>query len=371
MANFNLPDITFAEKDSSTIETEIIDQYEETAGVTLAVADPRKKLLQSEVPIIVGQRSVIDSSAKKNLLAYSSGDFLDHIGILVGCTRIAATAATSTVRFTLTAARSVSTTIASGKRVTSGDGVYFITTAETVIAAGDTYADISVQCTVTGTAGNDYAVGTLTTLVDPIAYVASISNTTVSEGGTDKEIDDAFRERIQLAPESFSTAGPTGAYEFWAKTASSTIIDVSVASPSAGVVAIYPLVTGGEIPGQEILDAVLEICDDEKIRPLTDNVQVLAPEQVAYAIDVSYWIDKTNESVASTLETAIETAVSTYITWQKTELGRDINPTELVYLMRAAGAKRVMVTTPTYLALADSQVAKESTTTINYGGIES
>ncbi|WP_094607724.1 hypothetical protein SPSIL_009140 [Sporomusa silvacetica DSM 10669] len=371
MANFNLPDITFAEKDSSTIETEIIDQYEETSGITLADADPRKKLLQSEVPIITGQRAVIDYSAKQNLLAYAAADFLDHIGVLVGCNRIAATAATATMRFSLLAVRTLSVTIPAGRLVTSGDGVFFATAAESTITAGSLYADVKVQCTKAGAKGNGYAVGTITTLVKPISYIVSATNITESEGGTDEETDDAYRERIQQAPESFSTAGPTGAYEYWAKTASSTIIDVSVTSPSAGVVAIYPLVTGGEIPGQEILDAVLEICNDEKIRPLTDNVQVLVPEQVSYSIDVSYWIDKTNESVASALQTAIEAVVTTYITWQKAELGRDIDPSELIYKMKAAGAKRVTVTSPTYLALTDSQVAKESTTTINYGGIES
>lgn len=371
MANYNLPDITFAEKDATVIEAEIIAAYEETANATLADADPRKKLLQSEVPIISGQRAVIDTSAKQNLLAYASGDFLDHIGILVGATRIAATAATSTVRFILSAARSVNTTIPAGKRVTAGDNVFFATDTETVIPAGSTYTDIPVTCTETGATGNDYAIGTLTTLVDPIPYVASVSNITVSAGGTAKEADDAFRDRIQLAPESFSTAGPDGAYIYWAKTASSTIIDVSVMSPSPGVVAIYPLVTGGEIPGQEILDAVLEICSSKKIRPLTDNVQAVAPEQVEYDTNVQYWISKENEKIAASIRTKVEAAVQAYITWQKSALGRDVDPSELSYLMKSAGASRVAVAAPLYQALADNQVAKENDIiVINYGGIE-
>lgn len=371
MANFNLPDITFAEKDPTVIEQEMVTAYESETGETLAVADPRKKLLQAEVPIIVGQRSVIDSSAKQNLLAYASGDYLDHIGILVGTTRIPASAAISTIRFTLSASRTVNTVIAAGKRVTAGDNIFFATDEEAVILAGATYADIPVTCTVPGVIGNDYAPGTLTTLVDPIPYVASVSNVTASEGGIDTEKDDPFRERIRQAPESFSTAGPTGAYEYWAKTASSTIVDVKPFSPSPGVVHICVLLDGGEIPGEELLDRVLVICSNKKVRPLTDNVMAIAPEQVEYGINVSYWIDKENESIAASIRTKVEAAVNEFILWQKSRLGRAIDPSELTYRMKAAGAKRVAVIAPVYQALDDDQVAIEADIiTVNYGGLE-
>ena len=371
MAKFNLPDITFAEKDTQIIENEIIQGYEEIAGQTLAEGDPRKKLLQSEVPIIVGQRSLIDYSAKQNLLAYAAGDILDHIGILVGCTRLPATAATSTVRFTLSMVRSQSTTIEAGKRVTSGDNVFFATVSEYVIPQGTTTADIKVECLTVGAVGNGYGIGDLKTLVDPIPYVASVSNITVSEGGIDIEADDPYRDRIQQAPESFSTAGPDGAYMYWAKTASSTIIDVEVFSPSPGVVHICPLVTGGQIPGQEILDAVLTICSDKKVRPLTDHTHAVAPEQVEYAIDVSYWINKEDENLAVSIRAKVDQSVNDYKLWQKSKLGRGIDPSQLIQVMKNAGAERVAVTAPVYQALNKNQVAKEEEIIlVNYGGIE-
>jgi len=366
----DLTEVTFAEKDSATIETELIDQYEETSGVTLYDADPRKKMLQALVPILVGQRSYIDSAAKQNLLYYATGDYLDQLGYLVGCDRTAAIAATCTVRFTLSAARTKDTVIASGKRVTSGDGVYFATSAEATIAAGSTYVDVTATCTTSGTAGNDYAIGTLTTLVDPVTYVASVTNTTASSGGTAEESDDDYKERIRLAPESFSVAGPSGAYEYWSKTASSEITDVAVYSPSAGVVTICPLLTDGEIPSDELLASVLEICSDDEVRPLTDNVKVVAPTQVSYDIDVTYYISEDDETTAASIQTAVETAVETYETWQRSVLGRGIDPSRLVYLMIKAGASRVVVTSPTYTALEQNQVAKENTVSVNYGGTE-
>jgi len=366
----DLTEITFAEKDSTTIETELIDQYEETSGVTLADADPRKLLLQALVPILVGQCSYIDAAAKQNLLYYATDDYLDHIGNLVGCDRTAATAAQTTIRFSLSKARTSAVIIAAGKRVTAGDGVYFATTTQATVTVGSTYVDVTAECTTSGTSGNDYAVGTLTTLVDPVTYVASVTNLTVSADGTDKEDNDSYRERIQLAPESFSVAGPTGAYEYWAKTASSTIADVVVYSPSAGVVTICPLLDDGEIPGEELLASVLEVCNDSKVRPLTDQVQVAAPEQISYDIDVEYWIDADSATTASSIQTAVESAVSSYQTWQKTALGRGIDPSRLVYLMVKAGASRVAVTSPVYQAIESYQVAKDSTVNIIYGGTE-
>jgi phage-related baseplate assembly protein len=271
----------------------------------------------------------------------------------------------------LSAARTQPTIIEIGKRVTSGDSVFFITQEEAIIPSGALFIDVKMKCMEIGSKGNGYASNTLTTLVDPIPYITSVSNLTETEGGIDREENDPYRDRIQQAPEKFSTAGPTGAYEYWAKTASSTIIDVEVYSPSPGVVHICPLVTGGEIPGQEILDDVLAICSDKKVRPLTDHAFAVAPEQVGYAIDVSYWIDKENENLAASIRTKVNESINDYRIWQKSKLGRGIDPSELIKVMKNGGAKRVAVATPIYQALNKNQVAKEEEIIlVNYGGIE-
>ena len=46
-----------------------------------------------------------------------------------------------------------------------------------------------------------------------------------SDGGADEESDAAFYERMRESVETFSTAGPLGAYEYYAKTASAAIAD--------------------------------------------------------------------------------------------------------------------------------------------------
>ncbi|RNB72184.1 baseplate assembly protein [Brevibacillus panacihumi] len=365
MARFNLPDITFANKSVEQIETEVLSRYEKEANVNLAPADPRRKLLQAIVILLAQQRSLIDYSAKMNLLSYAEDPFLDHLGALTNTWRLQAQPAKATMRFLFSINNMQ--TIPLGTRVTPGNGLFFAVEQEVTVQPGQTQVDVLVVCMEAGTMGNGYLPGQINQLVDPLPWVQSVTNISASEGGSDIESPDSYANRIRLAPESFSVAGPDGAYEFWAKTASPLIADVSVRSPSPGVVEIRPLLKDGIIPGQEILDQVWATCSDKTVRPLTDMVKVLAPEVVSFDISVTYWIAS---SSAGSLQEAIEKAVQSYVMWQKTKLGRDINPSELTRLMVNAGAKRVEIASPTFMRLESYQVAEAANVTVNYGGLE-
>lgn len=279
-----MKDIEFVNTDTNTIKTNVITVYEGLSGRTLAAGDPIRLFLESIASIIAQQRAIINFTGKMNLLAYSEGDYLDHIGALVGCTRLGTEKAKAEALVTLSAAQTFAVTIPAGTRITAGDGLMFAVTETAIIPAGATTANVTVECAAAGEIGNGFVAGQLKQIVDPIAYVASIVNTSTSAGGTDMEKDDAYRERIRIAPESFSVAGPAGAYIYWAKTASSLIADVAVLSPAPGYVEIYPLLEGGELPTQTILDDVDAVCNDERIRPLTDHVSVLSPAAVSYDI---------------------------------------------------------------------------------------
>ena len=252
--------------------------------------------LESIVLIIVHQRSLIDYAAKQNLLAYAEDDYLDHIGALVDVTRLEASSAMTTLKFTLSDTQPSTVIIPEGIRVSPGGGeILFATTESVEIPSGEREAVVTAQCTESGTRGNGFVAGQIRKLVDPFPYEMSVENTTASYGGTDTENDENFRERIQIAPESFSVAGPTGAYEYWARSAHQGIIDVAVVGPpdtEPGNVNIYPLMLNGDLPTQEILDAVLEVCDAKDKRPDTDYVHVLSPEPVEFDLNVKYWIDR-------------------------------------------------------------------------------
>lgn len=368
----NLPDITFAESDPQTVDLQIVTIVEKLLGRKLSRADPLRLFLRGIEAIIVQQRVLIDETAKQNLLAYATGDRLDHIGALVGTDRLQASAATTTLRFSLSAARESATLIPKGTRATAGDGTLFATDEANTIEAGKMSADVESTCTEEGTMGNGYQAGEINRMADPVPFVAAVVNTTTSAGGAEVESDEDYRERIHQAPEQYSTAGPTGAYEYFTKKASTLITDVAVESPAPAEVVVWPLLQGGTIPDDEILTKVSETLNDRKIRPLTDKVTVKKPSTVSYNVKVSYWIDRTDAAEAATIQSNVETAVKEYTVWQKSKLGRDINPTELYYRIRAAGAKRAEVAEPVYTAVdrAQGQVAAENTMSVTFGGLE-
>lgn len=367
----NLNDITFVDADTNNVKTEVINLYEKVSGRTLAEGDPVRLFLESVADELAQLRSKLNYTGKMNLLAYAKGDFLDHLGVLVDTTRIPASAATTTLKVTLSAVQPSAVIIPAGTRVTTEDKTMFFATDRVLtIVAGQTEGTVSATCTDVGVSGNGYVPGQLKMIVDPVAYVDSIVNITTSAGGASTENDDAYRERIHEAPESFSCAGPAGAYEFWAKTASSLIVDVKVISPEPGHVNIYPLLADGEIPGDEILADVNEVCNDSKIRPLTDLVTVAAPTAISYDIELTYHIASDDAEQAGTIQAKVAEAVNDYVNWQRAKLGRDLDPSKLYQLIVAAGACKVTVTSPVMTSVDNTAVAVASDSrTVTYGGV--
>lgn len=159
----------------------------------------------------------------------------------------------------------------------------------------------------------------------------------------DNETDDHLRERIKLAPEAFTTAGSRGSYLFHAQSADSSIVDVAVVSPSPGVVEIYPLTLAG-VPDQEILDAVLSTCNADDVRPLTDQVLVLAPEQTDYSIELTIdtylWPDQAE------VQQQAEAAVTALATAARGKLGQDVTLSRIIAAAAVDGVYRVTVTSP-------------------------
>jgi phage-related baseplate assembly protein len=370
MSLSTLPEITFCETDADTIIQSAFTVHEGITGKKLYPGDPERLFIEALLYIIIQQRQAIDYAGKMNLLGYSAGDFLDHLGVFTDTARLDAQAATVTMQFSLAAARAQATAIPAGTRVTPDGSLFYAVTTAGEIAAGQTTVELTAECATAGTEGNGYLAGQITTLVDPIDYVTAVANTTASTGGADIESDDAYRERIQLSPEKFSTAGPEQAYIYWAKTAHQDIIDVAVYMASAGVVAVHPLMTGGQLPDQDILDAVDSILSERLRRPLTDQVVVSAPTAVSYNIDLTYYVNQSDEVKLATIQENVAQAVADYRSWQSASLGRDINPDELVSLLKSAGVERAPVTAPVFTVLTDSQVAQEGTVTVTYGGLE-
>lgn len=374
----SLPDISFIDnKDIDQVRQEMVADYEsfisEATGqtVTLERSSVHRMELYAAAAQIYQAMQYIDRQGKQSILKYSYSDFLDNLAIFKGVTRNPATPATTTLRFTLSAERDTATGIPQGTRVSTAGAIYFATDVYAEIPAGATTVDVPATCTVAGTDGNGFAAGELATIVDPIPYVASVTNTTATEGGAEIESDDDLAERVFLAPGAYSTAGPEDGYLYHAKAYSAAIGDVvATSNQAAGTVDIVFIMADGSTPGEEMIEGLEGYLQGKTIRPMTDLVRVAAPQEVTYTINLTYYINRSDSAKAVTIQAAVAQAVADYQTWQRA-IGRDINPSKLVALVMAAGAKRVTVTAPTYTAVAATKVsALQGEAVISYGGLE-
>lgn len=337
---WGLPEVNFLETDAETIRSQIITGFEQASGDTLAAGDPRRLFLLSIADVIIQQRTAINLAAQQNLLSYAQGNYLDALGQLLAVERMAESKAVTTIEFTLSQALGSVYTIPAGTQVTNGV-VTFETDDDLLIPIGQTKGEVSASCTVAGPVGNDYLAGQISTIVTPMTFVSGAQNTTITTGGADAESDSDFADRIRLAPNSFSVAGPEKAYVYHAKSVSPAIIDVKVDSPTPGEVDVYVLLTDGTLPTEDTLEQIEEHLSDEKIRPLTDYVVVKAPTASNYEIELHYWINQEDSSKAAQIQADVEAAVEQYRLWQQTKIGRDITPGKLLQLVFAAGASRV------------------------------
>lgn len=366
----NLPDINFARADPTELEQAVISAVETILERKLERADPLRLVILSLVNVIIIQRLLIDFAAKQNLLAYATGDYLDHLGALVGVYRLPASSAITTCEVTLSAARAVTTIIKKGTRFTADNQIFFALDDDVIFTAGETVKTCAATCTITGAAGNGFAVGELSKIVDPQAFLLSITNTTATEGGVDVESDDSLRERIRIAPEKFSVAGSSGAYVYHAKTVSALVSDVTIYSPTPGVVNVYILLQGGQIPGEEILAEINDYLSGDTIRPLTDKVNVLPAQIEPFDISLDYYINREDATLATEIISSAEKAVADFVTWQEEKIGRDINPSELTARLMAAGVKRIVIRSPQFQVLDNFSVAQVGNITANFAGIE-
>ena len=374
----SLPDISFIDnKTIDQVRQEMVADYEsfisEATGQTVSLerSSVHRMELYAAAAQIYQAMQYIDRQGKQSILKYSYSDFLDNLASFKGVTRNPAAAATTTLRFTLSAERDTATGIPQGTRVSTAGSIYFSTDVYAEIPAGSTTVEVPATCTVAGTDGNGFAAGELATIVDPIPYVASVTNTTATEGGAEIESDDDLAERVFLAPGAYSTAGPEDGYLYHAKAYSAAIGDVVATSDqAAGTVNIVFIMADGSTPGEEMIEGLEGYLQGKTIRPMTDLVRVAAPQEVQYTINLTYYINRSDSAKAVTIQAAVAQAVEDYQAWQRA-IGRDINPSKLVAMVMEAGAKRVTVTAPTYTAVDATKVsAIQGSAVVTYGGLE-
>lgn len=369
-----IPEINFVPKTVEEIQSSMIAAYEQEyknqtgQEISLPAASRDRIMINTEAAFIYQAYQLIDYGNKMNLLKYSTGDYLDNLVAMLGVTRLQPQKAISRVRFTLSEAQQSNITILAGTRVSTANQLFFETSAECTISAGQLTAECDVVCTESGAVGNDCALGQINIIVDPVAFVSKVENIEVSQGGTDTESDDSLRLRAFLKPQSFSVAGPEKAYEYFVREYSQAIEGVKVSIPTPGTVDIRITLTGATLPTETFTEAVKASLVDK--RPMTDNLTIQAPALVEYAVSGTYYISSADAKMEETIKSQVESALQNYIKWQSEKIGRDITPDKLISLVNVAGAKRLVLTTPVYTAVNKQSIAKNTAATLTYGGLE-
>ena len=340
--------------DPNLILADMITAFQNASGRTLYPAQVERLLINLYAYREALVRNAIQYTGQQNLLAFAAYPMLDYLGQLLGVTRLASVAATTTLEFTLTGALTVPFTLAVGTQVGTSDGNFvFATNAALVIPTGSTTGSVAATCTTAGSAANGYLTGQVDVLIGGNALIASVANTATTAGGSETESDDHLRTRIQAAPNQFSTAGPSGSYRYWAISADPTIIDALVTTPAPGQVAVYVL-TGPitvqpaaspntiGIASSTVIAEVVAILNATTIRPLCDTVSVYAVTEVDYTVTATVTLFSNADPGAT--EGAAYAAAQTLAIDLASTVQNDIVPSQWVAALSVSGVYEVIVT---------------------------
>lgn len=361
----------FIDRDPAQITSEMIAQYEAASGKTLYPAQAERLLID----VIAYRENLlrigIQEAAKQNLVEFSRAPMLDYLGELVGVQRLPAQSAQTTLQFSVVTAQKRNVLIPQGTRASASDSVMFAIDDDALLPAGALSITVTATCTTAGVSGNDWQPAQISALVDSVVGVdLQVTNITASGGGCADESDDALRERIRLAPESFSTAGSYGAYRFHALSVSQAIIDVAILGPDEGLpegcVEIYPLTQDG-LPGDELLAQVVQDVSKEKKRPLTDKVSAKQPLRVAYQINAQLTLFTKADQDSTLL--AARKAIADWTQERQRHLGQDIVPNQIIKVLQVEGVYDVALETPVKQVLAAHEWAQCTSIDVTIAGV--
>ena len=158
------------------------------------------------------------------------------------------------------------------------------------------------------------------------------------------EGDDAYRLRIQEAPDAFSTAGPRNAYEYHARSADGRVLDARAVSPAPCEVVVAVLANSDDwIAPADLLQAVDAALSAEDVRPLGDLVSVVQGQVTDYELEAVVYVEKGPEAPI-----ALNAARANAATMSKPlrPLGYSVYRNAYVAALKVEGVRNVFVKSP-------------------------
>ncbi len=277
---------------------------------------------------------------EQTFVVFATGQNLDLKAAERGLVRLTAAHAQTQIEFNLSASTSIDVVIPAGTRVSAGSTeTIFATTQTLIVAAGETSGQTLAVANIPGTASNRLPIGAVSTILDPIAYVASATNVTETGGGGDAEDDETFRSRILRFWETLSKAGSNRAYEAHVLASHPDIIDCNAVSvnstdvspvPDPCYIDLYVLLASGA-PNIEDLAVVTEYMSSDERRAHGDKVTVYAAVAVEFTVNL---IVRT-QNITPDLTARINDQNDIIITLWRSQLGRNVAPSELTSAIKS------------------------------------
>ena len=184
------------------------------------------------------------------------------------------------------------------------------------------------------------------------------------------ESDEALRLRAQSAFEGMSVAGPSAAYEYFARSASGKVADARATSPAPAEVVIAILSTEGDgTASPELLAAVTVAVNDEEVRPLGDRVTVRSADIVDYSIDAELFLYPGPES--EPIINAAMASLRAFLAANDKKIGRDVARSAISASLHVQGVQRVILRSPAAdLPISDVQAARNVGYAVENGGTD-
>lgn len=183
--------------------------YFEKCGEKLDLNSPCGARVQAVASELFSLACFGDYILKQAFVQTATGEYLDNHAQLRDISRKMPTKSTGTLTFSVNEANAHDIVIPQNTVCCVTDSPYlqYATDEDAVLVAGELSVDVAATAIESGENHNTSA-GTITTMVNPPASIAGVTNNVAFEGGFEQEFDSALRSRIissySVAPSGFN-----------------------------------------------------------------------------------------------------------------------------------------------------------------------
>lgn len=193
----------------------------------------------------------------------------------------------------------------------------------------------------------------------PRLTIVPANDTTTPPTEAVMESDDAYRARLVLTNEGYTTAGSAGSYLFHALSADGDVRDASVQSPVPGQVLVSIMShSANGVASASLIAAVQSLLSGETVRPLCDAVSVQAATVSNYSVSlaITTYPDVEVTDAVSRSKLSVETYCETH-----RRIGHDITRAGLIAAAMTFGVQNVALSAPSADLITDLSTVRRCT----------